>query len=189
MGPEVVAISMAASAAMSAVGAIQQGMAASAQAQASANAARYNAVIKEQQARSEFQQAGAREEQQRRQSRQVLGQQSAALAQAGIGLGGSALDIAEQSAFMAELDALNIRYEGDLRARGLLAAAEQNEYEARAAIAAGKNAETASYISAGASLLSGIGTYKYYSAGMPKSDVVSTFPVGGERPILARPLG
>lgn len=167
---------LAASAAVSAVGAIQQGMAAQAQAKAAQGAAEYNATIKRQQAASELQQANAREEQQRRGTRQVLGQQRAALAQAGIGMGGSALDIEEQSADRAELDALTMRYEGDLRAKGLLAAAEGAEYEGRAAIAAGQNAMTASYLSAGASLLSAAGSYKYYSAGMPRADVTSYAP-------------
>jgi hypothetical protein len=176
MGPEVLAISMAASAAMSAAGAIQQGMAAQAQGKAQQDAANYNATIKRQQAALELQQANAREEQQRRGTRQVLGQQRAALAQAGIGMGGSALDIEEQSADRAELDALTMRYEGDLRSKGLLAAAEGAEYEGRAAIAAGQNAMTGAYLSAGASLLSAAGSYKYYSAGMPRADVVSAAP-------------
>jgi hypothetical protein len=171
---------MAASAAMSAVGAIQQGMAAQAQAQAAQGAANYNATIKRQQAALELQQANAREEQQRRGTRQVLGQQRAALAQAGIGMGGSALDIEEQSADRAELDALTIRYEGDLRSKGLLAAAAGAEYEGRAAIAAGQNAMTGAYLSAGASLLSAAGSYKYYSAGMPSSTLSTAAPsIGG----------
>jgi hypothetical protein len=176
MGPEVLAISMAASAAMSAAGAIQQGMAAQAQGKAQQDAANYNATIKRQQAALELQQANAREEQQRRGTRQVLGQQRAALAQAGIGMGGSALDIEEQSADRAELDALTMRYEGDLRSKGLLAAAEGAEYEGRAAIAAGQNAMTGAYLSAGASLLSAAGSYKYYSAGMPSASVSSYAP-------------
>lgn len=171
---------LAASAAVSAVGAIQQGMAAQAQAKSAQDAANYNATIKRQQAASELQQSNAREEQQRRGTRQVLGQQRAALAQAGIGLGGSALDIEEQSADRAELDALTMRYEGDLRAKGLLAAAEGAEYEGRAAISAGKNAMTGAYLSAGASLLSAAGTYKYYSAGIPSSSLTTSAPsIGG----------
>jgi len=171
---------MAASAAASAIGAIQQGMAAQAQAKSAQDAANYNATIKRQQAASELQQANAREEQQRRGTRQVLGQQRAALAQAGIGMGGSALDIEEQSADRAELDALTMRYEGDLRSKGLLAAAEGAEYEGRAAISAGKNAMTGAYLSAGASLLSAAGTYKYYSAGIPSSTLSTNAPsIGG----------
>ncbi len=176
---------LAASAAVSAVGAIQQGMAAQAQAKSAQDAANYNATIKRQQAASELQQANAREEQQRRGTRQVLGEQRAALAQAGIGLGGSALDIEKQSADRAELDALTMRYEGDLRAKGLLAAAEGAEYEGRAAIAAGQNAMTGAYLSAGASLLSAAGSYKYYSAGMPRADVTSYAPSIGGSPGLS----
>lgn len=144
-----------ASSAMQAVGAIQQGNAAMAQARAQQNAANYNAQVKTNQATIERQQANAREEQQRRQARGLLGKQRAALTQAGIGLGGSVLDLEEQSAIRAELDALTIRYEGDIKSKGLLASAEQDRYEGEVALVAGKNAQKAAYISAGASILSG----------------------------------
>lgn len=157
---------IAASTAMTAVGAIQQGQAAAAQGRAQQQAQEYNAVVKEQNARLARQQAGAREEQQRRQTRQLLGQQSAALAQAGIGVGtGSALDIEEQSMVRAELDALTIAYEGDLQASGLLASAEQDRYMGEVAKARGENERTASYISAGASILSGAASYGAYTGG------------------------
>jgi len=175
---------LAASAAVSAVGAIQQGMAAQAQGKAAQDAANYNATLRQQQATLELQQSGAREEQARRGSRQVLGQQRAALAQAGVGLGGSALDIMEQSADRAELDALTMRYEGDLRSKGLLAAAEGARYEGRVARAAGENAMKGAYLSAGASLLSAAGSYKYYSAGMPSSSLTTNAPTIGSSPGL-----
>ena len=153
-------IATAASTAMSAAGAIQQGQAAAAQGRAQQQAQEYNAVVKEQNAQLSRQQAGAREEQQRRQTRQVLGQQSAALAQAGIGVGtGSALDIEEQSMVRAELDALTISYEGELQATGLLAGAEQDRYYGEVAKSRGENERTASYMSAGASILSGAASY------------------------------
>jgi hypothetical protein len=175
---------LAASAAVSAVGAIQQGMAAQAQGKAAQDAANYNATLKQQQATLELQQSGAREEQARRGSRQLLGQQRAAIAQAGVGLGGSALDIMEQSADRAELDALTMRYEGDLRSKGLLAAAEGARYEGRVARAAGENAMKGAYLSAGASLLSAAGSYKYYSAGMPSSSLTTNAPTIGSSPGL-----
>lgn len=157
-----------ASSAMQAVGAIQQGNAAMAQARAQQNAANYNAQVKRNQATIESQQANAREEQQRRAARGLLGKQRAAITQAGIGLGGSALDIEEQSAIRAELDALTIRYEGDIKSKGLLASAAQDTYEGEVALVAGKNAQKAAYISAGASILSGAasgyGSYLKYSA-------------------------
>jgi hypothetical protein len=160
--PVTIGVLVAASAAVSAVGAIQQGAAAAAQGRAQQQAQQVNAAIKEQNSAAVRQQAGAREDQQRRQARQLLGQQRAALAQAGIGVGfGSALDIEEQSAIRAEYDALAIRYEGEMQARGLLASAQQDLYEGQVARSAGKNAQTASYISAGASLLSGAASYGY----------------------------
>jgi hypothetical protein len=113
-----------------------------------------------------------------------LGQQRAAIAQAGVGLGGSALDIMEQSADRAELDALTMRYEGDLRSKGLLAAAEGARYEGRVARAAGENAMKGAYLSAGASLLSAAGSYKYYSAGMPSSSLTTNAPTIGSSPGL-----
>lgn len=112
----------------------------------------YDADVKRQQARIEQQQAVAREEQQRRQASQVLGKQRAAIAQSGIGSGGSALDIYEQSKTMAELDALTIRYEGDMRAKGLLAQADAAQTQA-------KQAKIGGLIGAGASALKGYGTY------------------------------
>jgi hypothetical protein len=187
---------IAASAAMSAVGAIQQGQAAAAQGRAQQQAQQYNAIVKQQNAALARQQAGAREEQQRRGARQVLGQQRAALAQAGIGMGGSALDIEEQSAVRAELDALSIAYEGDLQASGLLAAAQQDIYMGEVAKARGDNARTASYVSAGASILSGAASYGAYRggfAGSPSGGFDTgyrgqAFPVSGGQSISVSPL-
>lgn len=164
--PVTIGILLAASTAVSAAGAISAGQAAAAQANAQNEAQKYNAAIKEQNAVLARQQAGAREEQSRRQSRQLLGQQQAALAQAGIGVGfGSALDIEEQSAVRAELDALTIAYEGELQAKGLLAAAQQDLFYGQMAKAKGENERNASYISAGASILSGAAQYGSMSGG------------------------
>jgi hypothetical protein len=69
------------------------------------------------------------------------------------------LDVAKQSAQAAELDALTIRYEGDVRTKGLLAQAEGDLYGARTARVAGKQAARAGMISAGSSLLTGFGKY------------------------------
>lgn len=116
-------------AAASGVKAIGQLQAADAQSQA----ARYNAKLANQQAEVERQQTLAREEAQRRQAAQILGQQRAAFAQSGGGMGGSAADVMQQSTALAELDALTIRYEGDLRARGFDTQAEQERFAARTA--------------------------------------------------------
>jgi len=151
-------------AATNAVGAIQQGQAAKAQREAQAQANEYNAKVREMQASVEREQASRKEEAQRRQARQVLGAQRAAISQAGIGLMGSALDIEEQSAINAEMDALNIRYEGERNAIGLMNDAELEGYYADANREAGDNAMKGAYLSAGASLLSGASQYKTIQA-------------------------
>lgn len=143
---------MIASAGMQAIGSIAQGNAANAAAQA-------NARSLDLQAEAESRAAGAREEQQRRSNRQFLGTQRAALAQAGIGVDGSAYDIARQSAISAELDALNIRYEGQLRSKGLRDQATVTRFE-------GRQARTAGFLGAGAALLSGGANYAGVKAGL-----------------------
>lgn len=121
-------------------------------------ASRYQARMLSQAARVEQQQAGAREEAQRRMARRVLGSQRAAFGQAGTGTGGSAADVMAQSARDAELDALTIRYEGDLRARGMMAEAEGQRY-------AGRQARRAGYFQATGTLLGAAGDYAGKGAG------------------------
>lgn len=158
-----------AAAAVQAVGAIQAGNAAQAEAQARANANRYNAQVKQMQARVAAQQANAKEEQQRRAGRAFQSKQMAALAQAGIGFGGSALDLIDDASNKAELDALTIRYEGTLQTKGLLAEAEGEMYQADVNIMAGKNAKKASYLNAGAALLQGGSSYMKYNPSSPST--------------------
>jgi hypothetical protein len=157
------AYATAATAVIGAIGAIQAGNAQAASYQSQQQAANYNATIEAQNARVARQQANAREEAQRRQARQVLGEQRAALAQAGIGLSGSAADVYGQSAANAELDALNIRYEGELQARGLLAQSELTRYEGKVAGMNASSARRGGYLDAASSLLvGGSKAYGYY---------------------------
>lgn len=134
-----------ASTAVQAIGAVSKGNAAKA-------AAGYNAALMDQEAAAERQQASAREEQGRRQAAQVLGAQRAAFAQSGGGMGGSAADVMRQSSINAELDALTMRYEGELRARGL-------ESQAAAERFAGKQAQRAGYFEAAGTILGGAAKY------------------------------
>jgi hypothetical protein len=182
-----ITIALIASSALSAVGAVQQGNAAKAQGDANAAAARYNANLKEMQASVERQQFGAKEEAQRKRARQVLGAQQAAIAQAGIGFGGSALDITNESELAAELDALTIRYEGDIRSKGLLAQAEMDRYSAKVSEFSGKQAQKAGYLSAGVSLLSGAASVGSYQAGLKAASTSSTSLTAGS--ITPRPYG
>jgi hypothetical protein len=150
-----------------AVGAIAQGNAQSAQLdaqamnyKAQADAAAYNANITRQQAESTAQQTAAREDLQRKQARQVFGRQLAAGAESGVSLTtGSAADVFRSSLYDAEMDALNIRYEGELNRVGLLNQASLQDWEGQVATAnAGasrsmaKSAQQAGYLNAAVAL-------------------------------------
>ncbi len=132
-------------AAVSAIGAIQQGNAAQA-------ASNYNAARMEQNAAIEREQANQREEAKRRETRLLLGAQRAAFAQSGGGMGGSAADVMQQSAINAELDALTLRYEGEMRARGM-------ESEAAAERFSNRQSQQSGLLTGAASVLSGISRY------------------------------
>lgn len=151
----IMAWAAAASAAIAAYGVYQGGKNAEAMAKGQAQADEYNAEIDRQNAVAAQQQANAREEAQRRLARQALGEQRAALSQAGIGLSGSAADIYRQSATNAELDALNIRYEGGLQTRGLLAQSELGRQSARMARINGRIERRGANLSAASTLFSG----------------------------------
>ena len=94
------------------IGILQQGR------EARAGAAEDAAALEEQ-GRQASNQALREEEAQRRASRQALGRMSAAIGEAGGGYGGSAGLLLEQSDVLAELDALNIRYGGQMRRSAL----------------------------------------------------------------------
>lgn len=111
------------------------------QAYATAKSGKSQSKTLKRQARATFQQSTQDEYAQRREARAFLGRQAAAFAEAGVGPGTSDY-VQEQSAILAELDALNIRYRGVLQGRGLLAEA--------------KNVKKQSKLLAGAQLLAGI---------------------------------
>lgn len=120
------------------------GVNASRQAKAASQADTYNALVTKQKADAARSTANAREDQQRREARFMAGQRRAAIAQSGTGLGGSNADIDRQSEIMAELDALNIRYEGATQSTGLLnqsaldtASARNNNKRAKSAMGMG----------------------------------------------------
>lgn len=136
---------MIAGTAISAIGAIRAG-------QAQAAAANYNAQVAERNAFISRDQAAADEQRQRIQARRKLGAMRAAYGASGISLEGSPLDVLEDSAAEAELDALTIRYKGEIGAMGY-------EAEAGAQRARAQNAKTESYYNAGAALLTGASNY------------------------------
>lgn len=93
-------------------------------------------------------QAGQAEYAKRKSNREFLARQRAAIGEAGIGRGGTSEKVQEQSAIAAELDALNIRYEGMLQRTNWLNAS-------KTAKARGKSARMAGYLGAAGGILSG----------------------------------
>jgi hypothetical protein len=135
----------------SAAGGLTQGL----DANAAGNA---NAAALGRQAQVAQAQGYADEQTQRRQARQIMGDQAAAAAQAG-SMGGTTDKVISQSAINAELDALNIRYGGTMKASGLMAQAAAEKYAGRAAL-------TQSGFLAGANLLKGYGAQKLAKQGI-----------------------
>jgi hypothetical protein len=157
-----------ASAAVSAYGAYSQGQTQSKNARAQQAMAEYNAKIQEQAAGDVRRQAGLKEDAQRRKAAMILGTQRAAIAESGFDASGSMLDLVNQSSTNAELDALNIRYTGEMQAKGLLAQSQLSNYQGSIYGMNAEDAKTASYVGVGSALLgaannmySGRGTYKW----------------------------
>lgn len=147
---------LAASTAMTAVGAIAQGQQANAAAQSEANAAEYNAKVGRARAVQANATAGLQEDLQRQKARAVIGNQLAAGAESGAGLNS---DLLRQSIFNSESDALAIRYDGNLKAAGLNDQAALDTVSASNARDRGSAAVTGSYINAAGSLLNGGTSY------------------------------
>ena len=76
----------------------------------------------------------------------------AALNQTGTA-GGTGIGVLEQSSVNAELDALNVRYEGKIKAVALEDSAKLDRYQAVAKRIEGKNAKRAGYLSATTGLI------------------------------------
>lgn len=144
MGPEVMATLTAVATVASAAGSFIQG-------QAAASAAEANATMAEEEAQRARQAAAVEEDRNRSQSRRVISAQRAAYGASGVvSEEGSSLLALADSAAEAELDALSIRYSGDVTAR---------RYQVQAASdrAAASGYRMQGLVSAGTGLLSGAG--------------------------------
>jgi len=129
-----------------------------------------NAAIARQAGQTALLEAGANEDAQRRKGAGELSRQAAALAESGIGLeSGTASDLTYQSALNSELDALNIRYSGKMRARGFEQQASQFEASAEMNRANAKSAKMAGFVGAAASALGSYGTYTRGQAGQVRA--------------------
>jgi hypothetical protein len=151
------------SGAMSAIGAIQQGQAQADSQRAQAQANEYNAIVARNNAVVAQEQSNAKEEAQRRHFGELQGQARAGIAQSGTGFDGSNADILKQNAINNELDALTIRYQGENQAKGLVAQAQLDQYNASVNRQNASAAETGGFLNAGAALMSGYSKYQFAS--------------------------
>lgn len=152
------AIATVAGAAVSAVGAVRQG-------QAAKHQASYSAAVQEQQAAHERNVAAAKERDFRREQSTLQARRRAVLGTTGVETStGSPLLQAEDFAAEIELQARRIRAGGEVSATRL-------EQQAELERAAGKSAAVAGYISAGGSLLRGIGRSAYLLRPVPAKPI------------------
>lgn len=131
-----------ASAAVSAIGAIQSG-------NAQAAAATYNARVQEQNAKVAQDQAASVASQKIRENRQRMAAGRGAVMQNGFELTGTPLDILDQADVQGNLDYLTAIYDGKVAATGYQNNATLYKMEA-------KNARRAGMIGAGTAMLSGV---------------------------------
>jgi len=130
---------------VSAVGTLMSGFAQAAAARYQAQVAAMNAQIAEQRAQDAIDRAADEEQKQRMRTAQLVGTQMAALGANGVSiLSGSPLDTLEDTVALGELDALEIRRNGELEAHdfrvqkfNFQAEAGLKRLEARTAIATG----------------------------------------------------
>lgn len=103
-----------------------------------------------------WQQAGSREDMARQRARKIMAINRANLSQSGIDSStGSAALLQEQTHDDLEVDALMVRYEGALNARGFSAQSDLTRMGAAASRMNAGNARSSGYISATGQLLSG----------------------------------
>lgn len=132
---------MAAGSAIQAVGAIRQG-------NANANMSEYNAQVADQNAALVQSQAAEAVRRQRIQSATQIGAMHAAYGASGVTADGSALDVLQSSAAKAELDALTIQNQGDIKATAYRNESSLDKYRAG-------NERIAGYFGGASALLSG----------------------------------
>lgn len=138
--------------AVSAVGSISQG-------QAAANAAEYNAQVAENNRIAARQQATFDEQRRREGLRRDLSSARVGAAKSGVDMAGSALDVMVRGAEDAELEALRIRYGGEVAQNAAAAEAGLSRAQAGASRMAG-------FFGAGSALLSGATTIQRQRRGI-----------------------
>ena len=143
---------------LSAFGQYQAGEAYEAAGDYNARILDYNARVLEGHAEAARQSAAFEEVKQRREARRLKAAQRARYAKGGVVMTeGTPLRVLTETAAEAELDALAIRYAGEVKAKGYEAQAHISEMEADVSRWEGKQRKRAARLGAGRTILSGIG--------------------------------
>lgn len=119
--------------------------------------AQFNAAVQRQEGEFAVQQATEDERRQRVQSRYALGGMRAAIGASGIQRDGSALDVLQDSASNAEMDALTIRHKGQLAKWAAETNAQMSEFQGAQAKEQAKFAAAGQVLGAGGSAAKGLG--------------------------------
>lgn len=127
------------------------------QAAGSAAAAAYNATVKGYQAEAAVRQSQEDERRLRVEGKHALGAIRAGVAASGVQMDGSALDVLEMSASNAELDALTVRHQGQMKAWALKAGASLDLLEGQNALTAGNFAAAGYLLKGGTAAASSMG--------------------------------
>lgn len=150
---------------LSALGSMSEGNDRAAQYEAYAQANAYNAAVLRARAESARGVAAVREDSYRTSSRIDAGEQRAMAAESGMGMGGSNLDILRQNAVMRELDALNIRYEGEMAAYDFTTEANLQDWESGINMGNASRARSRGMMGMVGNLIGAYGTFKKYGLG------------------------
>jgi hypothetical protein len=126
--------------------------------EAGASAAEFNASMADRNAALTKQQSAEEERRARVLGRKQLGSIRSTVGASGISMEGSALDVLEESAANAELDALTIRHSGQMRSQNY-------EAEGRLERAKARNSRTAGYLGAATASIMGASKLSTMGAG------------------------
>jgi len=163
-------IATGAGTAVTVAGQYQAGQQAKAQANYRAAVARNNATIAGYKAEDVRRRGEIEAEKQGRETARLIGRQKAVLAGGGVTVGqDSAGQLVRDTAALGRLDALTIQSNAEREALGFETRGVNFESEARLQGLVGENAVSSSYLKAGASLLSGVGSVagKWYNYKYP----------------------
>lgn len=155
-----------------ALGAIQSANTQAANQRAIAQASDYNAQVARNSAEAAMIASTSQQTAQNRQARQLAGRQRAAAAESGLGMGGSNRDVIDQSGTLAELDQLNLAYEGTLKANGFMAQSELDSFNAQMARRNASAARTQGFLQAGAAIGQGLMSYNRANTPAPPTKSV-----------------